>query len=59
VIFRKGYGLANVEHNVLITLDTLFRIASMTRKSAAIPILILMDRGRLELDDCIAGHLPE
>lgn len=59
IIFRKGYGLANVEHSVPITPDTVFRIASMTKQFTAVAILMLMERGRLELDDPIAKYLPD
>ena len=58
VIFRKGYGLANVEFNVPITPDTVFRIASMTKQFTAISILMLMEQGRLSLNDGIAKYLP-
>jgi CubicO group peptidase (beta-lactamase class C family) len=58
VIFRKGYGLANVEHSVPITPDTVFRIASMTKQFTAVSILMLVEQGRLDLDDSIAKYLP-
>ena len=59
VIFRRGYGLANVEHQVPITPDTVFRIASMTKQFTAVAILMLMEQGRLSLDDCVAKYLPD
>lgn len=59
VIFRRGYGLANVEHRAQITPDTVFRIASMTKQFTAVAILMLMEQGRLSLDDGVAKYLPD
>ncbi len=42
----------------LPTIDSVFRIASMTKSFTAAAILLLRDRGALALDDPIATHLP-
>jgi CubicO group peptidase (beta-lactamase class C family) len=39
--------------------DTLFRIASMTKPVTAIGVMILVDEGKLSVEDEIAKHLPE
>lgn len=39
--------------------DTLFRIASMTKPVTAIAVMILVDEGKLSVEDDIAKHLPE
>ena len=39
--------------------DTLFRIASMTKPITAIGIMILVDEGKLAVDDPVEKHLPE
>ena len=40
-------------------MDTLFRIASMTKPITAIGIMILVDEGTLNPDDDVAKHLPD
>jgi CubicO group peptidase (beta-lactamase class C family) len=39
--------------------DTLFRIASMTKPITAIGVMILVDEGKLSVEDDIAKHIPE
>ena len=58
VVFAKGYGLAQVERNVANTAATRFRVASITKQFTAAAILLLVERGRLTLDDPIKKHLP-
>lgn len=53
VIFSKAYGSANLEWNVPNTLDTKFRIGSMTKQFTAAAILLLEERGKLKVDDPI------
>ena len=59
VILRKGYGLANLEHNIPITPETVFRVGSMTKFFTATAILMLEEEGKLRLDDEITRFLPE
>lgn len=54
-----AYGLRDVEANAPATLDTVFRIASMTKSFTALAILKLRDEGRLSLDDPVVKHVPE
>lgn len=55
----KGYGMANVEEEVPVTPATNFRLASITKQFTATAILMLVDRGRLDLDDSIRRYFPE
>lgn len=59
VVLRKGYGLANIEHNIPITPETVFRIGSMTKFFTATAILLLVEQGKINLEDEIARFLPE
>jgi len=59
LIHNRGYGLANVEWNIPIDADTVFRIGSITKQFTAAAILKLMEEGALELDDPIERHLPD
>ena len=57
LLWGKGYGVANIESGAAVTLDTRFRIASITKTFTATAILQLRDRGLLRLDDPVSAHL--
>lgn len=54
-----SYGFANREHQVPNGLDTKFRIASMTKQFTAMGILILQERGALQVTDTVGAHLKD
>ena len=58
-ILTKSYGLANVETGVAVEPSTNFRLASITKQFTATSILMLVDDGKLSLDDSIRQHFPE
>jgi N-acyl-D-amino-acid deacylase len=51
LVFNRGFGLADVEHDVPVQPDNLFRIASATKPITAVAIMTLVDAGKLNLDD--------
>jgi len=55
----KGYGSADLEHNVAIRPDTRFYIASISKQFTAMSIILLAQDGRLSLDDSIQQWIPE
>jgi CubicO group peptidase (beta-lactamase class C family) len=59
VVFRKGYGKANLELGVPIEPDMLFRIGSITKQFTAVSILKLAEEGKLSLSDEITKFLPD
>lgn len=52
-IFRKGFGMADLELAVPIEADMTFRIGSLTKQFAAVAVFILAERGELSLNDKI------
>ncbi|MGB2697787.1 MAG: serine hydrolase [Candidatus Zixiibacteriota bacterium] len=58
VIFKKGYGMANIELGVPNTPEMKFQIGSITKQFTATAILQLQEKGLLSLDDPITKHLP-
>lgn len=58
IVFDKAYGLANEEWNVHNTTSTKFRIASLTKQFTAACILLLQERGQLNVQDPISRYLP-
>jgi len=57
VIKAAGYGMANVELNVAATPDTVFKIASVSKQFLATGIMLLVQDGKLSLDDKISKFL--
>lgn len=57
VVKLAGYGLANVELNVPATQQTVFQIQSITKTFTAAGILMLMEEGKLSLDDPVSKHV--
>jgi CubicO group peptidase (beta-lactamase class C family) len=59
VIYRKGFGLADLELNVPMRPEMVFRIGSITKQFTAIAILQLMEQGKLSLQDEITSYIPD
>ena len=59
VVFRKGYGLANLELEVAIEPHMVFRLGSMTKQFTAVAILMLVEQGKLSLGDDITMFWPD
>lgn len=59
VIYRTNVGRRDVEHNLSIENDTIFRIASMSKPSTSAAIMILVDDGKLSVDDPLSEFIPE
>jgi len=54
----KGYGLANVELNVPATTDTIFQSGSVGKQFTATLAMMLVEEGRMSLDDHISKYIP-
>jgi len=59
IIYKKAFGLANLELNVPMKTDNVIKIGSMTKQFTAISILMLMEQGKLNLDDEITKFIPD
>jgi len=59
VLCVRGFGFANVELNVPATADTVYRIGSITKEFTAAGILLLVEEGKINLDDPLVRFLPE
>src|SRR6478672_3203494 len=58
-VFLKGYGMADLEHSVPVTPETVFHIDSISKNILAAVVLQLVDQGKLQLDDDVTKYLPE
>jgi len=59
VIFKKGYGLANMEWNIPNKPNTVFRLGSITKQFTSMIIMQLFEEGKIQLDDNIINYLPD
>ena len=59
LIYSKGYGIADLEHDVAITPSSVFGIGSITKHFVAFSILLLEEQGKLSIDDNIQKFLPD
>jgi CubicO group peptidase (beta-lactamase class C family) len=58
-LFGKGYGFANIEHQVPNTTRTKFRLGSITKQFTAMAILILQERGKLKVEDPVGKYIDD
>jgi methyl acetate hydrolase len=58
ILYQGAYGKRDVARNADMTVDTIFRIASMTKPLTTAAILMLADEGRLKVDDAVGKYLP-
>lgn len=58
VIFKKGFGEANLEWDIPNAPDTKFRIGSITKQFTSMLVLQLVQEGKLKLDDTVSAILP-
>ncbi len=58
-LFRKGYGLANLELGVPVAPDMVFRLGSITKQFTSVAVLLLAQEGKIGLQDEITKFLPD
>lgn len=57
VVLMKGYGLANIEQSIQAALKTKYQIASTTKPFTATAIMMLVESGKISLDEKAAKYL--
>ena len=58
-IVAKGYGLANIEHQIPVKPETVFQSGSIAKQFTATAVMILVEEGKLSLDDKITKYFPD
>jgi N-acyl-D-aspartate/D-glutamate deacylase/CubicO group peptidase (beta-lactamase class C family) len=58
VLHAQGYGLANVEHNVPVTPQTIFQSGSLGKQFTAAAVMLQVEDGKLALSDPIGKFFP-
>ena len=59
VIYKGGFGMANMEWDIPNAADTKFRLGSITKQFTAVLTLKLVEQGKIKLDGKISDYLPD
>jgi serine beta-lactamase-like protein LACTB, mitochondrial len=59
IVWLKGYGKANLEHDIPVTPATMFRLASVSKPVTALAVLRLVEQGKLDLDAPVQKYVPD
>ncbi len=59
IVHLSAVGQADIEANKPMTRDTMFAIASMTKPITATALMILVEEGKVDLDDPVSKYIPE
>lgn len=59
VLLAKGYGDANVEHRAPVTPDTIFQSGSVGKQFTAAAVMLMVEQGKLALDDPLTKFFPD
>lgn len=58
-VFEKAFGLAEMEHNIPNTPQTIFESGSVAKQFTAAALVLLQQDGKLNLDDPVRKYIPE
>lgn len=59
IVYKQGYGMANLEYGIRNTPSTIFHVASLAKQFTAFAIHLLAQEGKLSLDDDVRKYLPK
>lgn len=59
VIYRKSFGMANLELNVPMKPENVLRLASITKQFTSVSILLLMEQGKLNVHDPLSKYIAD
>jgi len=59
VLYHEAFGKMNVAQGVDMRKDTIFRIASMTKAITSVAVMMLVEKGKLGLEDNVSKYLPQ
>ena len=59
VIYHEAFGQRNEDKKLVMSKDTVFNIASMTKPVTSLAVMMLVEEGKLRLDDPASKYLPE
>lgn len=59
VVFKQGYGMANLEYGIPVTPSTIFHVASVSKQFTTFAVVLLAQEGKLSLDDDVREYVQE
>ena len=59
VLYQEAFGKSSTLRNTPMAKDTIFNMASMTKPITSVAIMMLVDEGKLKVDDDVAKYLPK
>ncbi len=59
IVLARGYGYANIEHQAPVKPETIFQSGSMGKQFTATAVMLLMEDGKLSIDDKITKYFPD
>jgi CubicO group peptidase (beta-lactamase class C family) len=59
LVKAAGYGYANIEHHVPVHPDTIFQTGSIGKQFTATAVMLLVEDGKVKLDESIRSYLPK
>jgi CubicO group peptidase (beta-lactamase class C family) len=59
IIYKRGYGMADLDHDIPITPETVFHVASISKQFTAGAIILLAQEGKISLDDDVRKYITE
>jgi CubicO group peptidase (beta-lactamase class C family) len=59
IVYERGYGMANLEHDIPISPQTTFYVGSLSKQFTAMSVLLLVEQGKPSLDDDVHKYVPE
>lgn len=54
----RAFGWSDLERRVPMTADTVFEIGSVSKQFTAVALMLLVEEGKLAVDDLLSTHLP-
>jgi CubicO group peptidase (beta-lactamase class C family) len=59
IVYRRGYGMADLDHDIPINSQSVFHVASISKQFTAAAIILLAQEGKLSLDDDVRKYITE
>ena len=59
LVYAKGFGIANLDYDIPNTPETVFNIASLSKQFTAACIALLVQQGKVSMDENVQTYIPE
>ena len=59
IIYERGFGKADIKHNLVFTPDTPVYLASLTKQFTAMAVMMLAEQHKLSYGDPLSKYFPE